>query len=195
MRLVIDVSPPFDSMDIGESIAVDGACLTAVFPDPARLTLDVSPETLRRTTLGDRRPGDMVNLERALRLSDRLGGHLVSGHIDDVGRLARKHQQGTFVELHFAVTPSLSRYIVEKGSIAVDGVSLTIATRSNSEFSVALIPTTLANTTLAGRRIGDRVNLETDILGKYVEQLMAGRGAQDQRLQSLLSDSGFFKEK
>jgi riboflavin synthase len=194
MRLVIDVSPPFESMDVGESIAVDGACLTATFPDPARLTLDVSPETLRRTTLGERRPGDKVNLERALRLSDRLGGHLVTGHIDDTGRLARKHQRGDFVELHFAVAPSLSRHIVEKGSVAVDGVSLTVATRSDSEFSVALIPTTLSATTLAGRRPGDRVNLETDILGKYVEQLLTGKGARDQRLQSLLSDSGFFKE-
>ncbi|MBT3193099.1 MAG: riboflavin synthase [Verrucomicrobia bacterium] len=196
VHLTIDVSPPFEDLVVGESVSVDGACLTAVKPDGTRLVVDVSPETLRRTTLGDKRPGDPLNLERALRLSDRLGGHLVSGHIDGVGRVAQIKEQGPFVELHFTVLSQLSRYLVEKGSVTVDGISLTVASCKADGFSVALIPATLQQTTLARRRTGDRVNIETDLLGKYVEKLLAGRGApaQDQRLNELLGKSGFLKE-
>jgi len=195
-HLTIDVSPPFENLEAGESIAVDGACLTAVDPDGARLVVDVSPETLRRTTLGDKRPGDPLNLERALRLSDRLGGHLVTGHVDDVGRISRVKEQGPFVEYDFTVPPALLRYLVEKGSVTVDGVSLTVASCNAEGFSVALIPATLKQTTLARRRAGDQVNVETDLLGKYVEKLLAGRGtpAPDQRLIELLTQSGFMKE-
>ena len=196
MHLTIAVSPPFENLEVGESISVDGACLTAVNPDGARLVVDVSPETLRRTTLGDRRPGDPLNLERALRLSDRLGGHLVTGHVDDVGRVARVEARGPFVELHFSAPATLSRYLVEKGSVTVDGISLTVASCTDEGFSVAVIPATLEKTTLARRRAGDRVNVETDLLGKYVEKLLAGRGApvQDRRLTELLGQSGFLKE-
>lgn len=196
MHLTIDVTPPFENLEVGESIAVDGICLTAVEPDGARLVLDVSPETLRRTTLGERRAGDPVNLERALRLSDRLGGHLVTGHVDGVCRVARIQEQGPFVELHFSAPPALLRYVVEKGSVAVDGISLTVASCRADGFSVALIPATLKQTTLARRRPGDKVNIETDLLGKYVEKLLAGRGApeQNRQLAELMSKSGFMKE-
>ena len=158
----------------GDSIAVDGACLTVADLNGPEFTADVSPETLRVTTLGEFRAGTRVNLERALGSDARLGGHFVLGHIDTVGTMTRINARGEFTEMEFSVHEEFSRYLVSKGSIAVDGVSLTIAAPNDSGFSAALVPVTLAETTLGRKRVGDRVNIETDILGKYVWNYLHG---------------------
>ncbi len=192
-RLVLMPDRPLSDLEQGESIAVDGVCLTATACTPTRFHADVSPETLRRTRLGRVVPGRRVNLERALRLSDRLGGHIVTGHVDGLGRVAAIRPQGDFVELSFEVEPAQSRTIVEKGSVAVDGVSLTVASCEGTRFSVALIPTTLNSTTLSDRGVGDEVHIETDVLGKYVEKLLGqSRGtSSDARIHKLLEEGGF----
>jgi riboflavin synthase len=143
----------------------------------ARFAVDVSPETLRRTTVGALEPGGRVNLERALRVGDRLGGHFVQGHVDGVGRLRTIRPDADWQLYEFEAPLSLARYLVEKGSIAVDGVSLTVFACDHSSFTVALIPHTLAETTLGERKPGDRVNLEADILLKHVQSLLRHRRA------------------
>lgn len=158
----------------GDSIAVNGACLTVTAFDTASFTAEMSSETLRRTTLGSLNPGGAVNLERALRLSDRLGGHLVTGHVDSVGTVKAISRQGAFVMLTFSAPEAVSRYLVEKGSVTVDGISLTVAQLTADGFTVAAIPHTLEITTLGRKQPGDTVNLEADIIGKYVEKLAAG---------------------
>lgn len=161
-------------LTLGESVACDGACLTVIrFGDDA-FTVDASAETLARTTLGDRRPGDAIHLERALKLGDRFGGHIVAGHVDATGTVRAKTRQGEALQLEVAVPPTLLRYLVEKGSIAIDGVSLTVNTVDDAagSFSVVLIPHTQGVVTLHQRSVGARVNLEVDVLGKYVERLL-----------------------
>ncbi|WP_298180576.1 riboflavin synthase [Saccharomonospora sp.] len=154
----------------GDSIAVNGVCLTVVDIAGDEFTVDVVAETLKRTSLDGIEPGRLVNLERAMSADGRFGGHVVQGHVDGTGTfLSRDHDGLT----HFAYPPSLSRYLVEKGSIAVDGISLTVAQVSDQEFAVALIPTTLRSTTLGRNQPGDPVNLEVDVLAKYVEKLAA----------------------
>jgi len=189
------IDKPFEAFVSGESIAVDGACLTVVEPGGDRFVVDVSPETVERTTLDGRRPGERVNLERALRPMDRLGGHIVTGHVDCVGRVVSKREVGDFVEMFFEMDTGYARYVVEKGSVAVDGISLTVASIEGGRFSVSLVPATLSATTLIEHRPGNRVNIETDILGKYVEKLLRRDGkerpASDDRLSSLLDDGGF----
>jgi riboflavin synthase len=157
---------------VGESVAVNGACLTVIERDDETCHFQAGPETLRRTNLGQLKPGDRVNLERAVRLGDRLGGHLVQGHVDGLGRVAERHRQGEWELLWFACPAELTVHMVPKGSVAVDGVSLTLVEVATDRFSVALIPHTLAHTTLGFKDIGEAVNLETDLLAKYVSKYL-----------------------
>ena len=157
---------------VGDSVAVNGACLTATSVTPDGFTADVMDETLRRTALGGLRPGDAVNLELPLRADDRLGGHFVQGHVDGVGTVAALHDEGFSRLMEIEADSGLLRYVVEKGSIAVDGVSLTVASLGEGTFGVSLIPETLERTTLGRASPGDSVNLEVDVLAKYVERLV-----------------------
>jgi riboflavin synthase len=175
--LVLAIRPgriPIDELAVGESICHDGACLTVT--ELARDTFAVlaGAETLARTTLGELRVGRRVNLERALRVGDRLGGHWVTGHIDGVGELWARRDHGANLVLVVRAAPPLLRYVVEKGSIAIDGISLTVNRVDGDGFDVAIIPHTAAETTLGARRPGDAVNLEVDVIGKYVEKLLGG---------------------
>ncbi|HVS35190.1 MAG TPA: riboflavin synthase [Gemmataceae bacterium] len=173
--LVIEAPSLAADLALGESVAVNGCCLTVVAHDATTCRFQAGPETLRRTNLGELRPGDRVNLERSLRLNDRLGGHIVQGHIDGVGRIESVVSDGEWVMMTFACPPELSVQMVSKGSIAVDGVSLTLVDVTDGRFSVALIPHTLANTTLGCKRPGDPVNLETDLLAKYVQKCLSAQ--------------------
>lgn len=175
IRLTLSAPSDFVAQaQLGESVAVNGCCLTVTAFDGETLTFDVGDETLRRTNLGERPIGAKVNLERAMRLGDRIGGHLVSGHIDGVGRLDRRVDKQDFADFRFAIPESLSRQMVPKGSIAVDGVSLTLVEVGSDYFTVMLIPHTLGATTLGELSPGDAVNLETDLFAKYVERQLAG---------------------
>jgi riboflavin synthase len=169
-RSLVIETPFAAELALGESVAVNGCCLTVVGHDAEACRFQAGPETLHRTNLGELRPGDRVNLERSLRVSDRLGGHIVQGHIDGVGRIEGVASDGEWVMMTFACPPELSAQMVSKGSVAVDGVSLTLVDVAPGRFSVALIPHTLALTTLGFKRRGDRVNLETDLFGKYVQK-------------------------
>ena len=157
---------------IGDSIAVNGVCLTVVSLRPDGFTADVMAETIRRTSLGSCQPGDPVNLERAMAADGRFGGHIVAGHIDGVGTIRSAVPEGNAVWITIDAPPQILRYIVEKGSIAIDGISLTVAYVDESVFKVSVIPHTAAETTLLSKKAGDIVNLENDIVGKYIEKLM-----------------------
>lgn len=165
-------SPP--DFTLGESIACDGCCLTVVEFQQQRFRVQASPETLRVTTLGHWQPGRKVNLERALKVGDRLGGHWVQGHVDGVSELISRQAQGGSQVMAFALPPSLKWFFIEKGSVAVDGVSLTVNRLEADRFEVAIIPETLARTTLGGLKVGTRVNLEADVIGKYVARQTGG---------------------
>ncbi len=164
-----------DDVAIGDSIAVSGVCLTVVERDTRAFSADVSTETLARTTLGARVVGDALNLEKSLRLSDRLGGHLVSGHVDGVGHVLSITPDARAQRWRFSMPRALSRYVAEKGSICVDGTSLTVNAVDDEAFEVALIPHTVAVTTFGARRVGDAVNLEVDLVARYVERMIAPR--------------------
>jgi len=169
----IALAPPrevTDAAQLGESVAINGCCLTVVRATANEWTFQAGAETLSRTNLGALKSGDRVNIERSLRVGDRLGGHFVQGHIDGLGQVARIDRDGEWINMHFAVPPALARQMVVKGSIAVEGVSLTLVTVGADSFSVALIPHTLDVTTLGSRQVGDTVNIETDIVGKYLEK-------------------------
>jgi riboflavin synthase len=173
-RLAVRPPARFGRFRKGESISVSGVCLTALSDSPL-FRADLSPETLARTTLGGLRKGDAVNLERAVRLADRLSGHLVSGHVDGLARLESVREDGEAWAFAFSIPRALSRYVVEKGSVAVDGISLTAIGVRPGRFSVAVIPHTFRATTLSDRRRGDALNFEADTVAKYVEALLAGR--------------------
>src|SRR5690606_18952637 len=165
----------------GDSVAVNGVCVTVIDPRPDGFTVDVMPETLRRSTLGELRPGQGVNLERALPAGGRLDGHIVQGHVDGVGTIASRTPGPRWDDVTITLSRDLARYVAEKGSIAVDGVSLTVTEAGDDSFGVSLIPTTLEVTTLGELRPGSRVNLEVDVIAKYVERLLgAGRPVGDQ---------------
>ena len=175
VRLVITDEAIAGGARLGDSIAINGCCLTVVSIDGADLSFEAGPETLRRTNLGRLQPGSGVNLESSLRMGDALGGHLVSGHIDGVGRLQRRDDDGQWCTMWFEVPGDLTRQMASKGSVAVDGVSLTLVDVEAGRFSVALIPHTLAATTLGSLQPGDEVNIETDLLAKYVERQLQWR--------------------
>ena len=185
-RLTIRSPQVISEFAVGGSIAVDGVCLTIVEVGGDRLRVDVGTETLRRTTLKTLVPGHRVNLERPLRLDSRLGGHLVQGHVDDVGTIMRIRPEGETRWMEIRVPQNLSAYVVDKGSIAVDGISLTVARVTNEGFAVSVIPHTLAATTIGSKRAGDDVNIEVDIVAKYIARLAAAhfdptRGSVDDR--------------
>ena len=178
VRLVVDTAElDLSDVQLGDSIAVSGVCLTAVTLEARGFSADVSNETLSLTTLGKLKAGDPVNLEKALRLADRLGGHLVSGHVDGIGRVVSIKPEGDSKLFTFEVAPAQARYLVEKGSVGIDGISLTIFSVKDNNFSVELIPHTLRSTTLGFKQPGDSVNIENDMLVKYVEKILAVRAA------------------
>ena len=198
--MVFGVAADFDLTDPaeGESIACNGVCLTAKKIAGRRFEVDVSPESLSRTNLGAMAVGMNMNLERALRLSDRLGGHLVSGHVDATTPVAEIRHEGDFVRFQFAVPKGLGRYIIEKGSITINGISLTVNHCDEASFAVAIIPHTLRVTTLGQLKQGDLVNIEVDLIGKYVEKLLQvkekGEGSPSSRINpAFLAEHGFFK--
>ena len=172
----LSIAADFDltGTKLGDSIAVDGACLTAVKLEGRTFTVDVSPESLRRTTLGELRSGGRVNLERALRLGDRLDGHLVSGHVDGIGQVSDRRREGNAIVIRIGVPAAVARYMIEKGSVAVAGASLTINRCDDGSFDVSIIPHTAHLTTIGTCRVGQRVNIETDMIGKYVEKFVRG---------------------
>jgi len=174
--LTVKTKLPVRSMARGASVAVNGACLTVVKKGLRSFTVDVSPETLQRTSLETLTVGSMVNLERPMRLADRLGGHLVTGHVDGVGAVAAIEKQGEFTIITFEVPAPLGALLVPKGSVAVDGISLTVNVCRKQRFSVAIIPFTLRHTNLRARKVGDKVNIETDLIGKYVQSFMRQSG-------------------
>jgi riboflavin synthase len=171
-RLAIRGAVVADDAQPGDSIAVNGVCLTVVDVVQDVFTADVMRESLDRSSLGALRAGDPVNLERAATLSTRMGGHLVQGHVDGVGTIVAREPGPHWETVRFALPPGLARYVVEKGSVAVDGISLTVTEVSDEHFAVALIPTTIKLTTLGAKLVGDPVNLEVDVIAKYVEKLL-----------------------
>ncbi len=187
-KLSVSADRVLEKTRLGDSVAVNGACLTVTALDSASFTVDVMPETLRRTNLGLLRPGSAVNLERALIVGGRLGGHFVQGHVDATGKVLEMKAEGDAVVARVAAPAEVLRYVVEKGFIAVDGVSLTVVGFDGTSFSVSLVGYTLKHTTLGNRRTGDAVNLEADIIAKYVEKTGQSRGG---ITLEFLADHGF----
>ena len=188
-RFTIGAKKVLEGTKLGDSIAIDGACLTVVDLDRDTFSVDVMPETLRRTNLGRLSVEDSVNLERALAVGDRLGGHFVQGHVEGVGQILSLTPEDGAISVRFSAPTELMRYVVEKGFIAVDGISLTIVDCDQASFSVSLVAYTQRNTTLASKRLGDPVNIETDIIAKYVERLRQGNSSTIDL--DFLADHGF----
>lgn len=189
-RLTIDLGPLSSDLRDGESVAVEGVCLTAAARSGTTASFDVIPETLSRTSLGRLGPGSRVNLERSLRVGDRLGGHFVQGHVDATGTVARLDRAGEAVTLEIAIPPGFADLLIEKGSVAIAGVSLTVVQVRKDRFTVALIPFTLEHTTLGALRSGDPVNLEGDLIGKWVQKLVSGEKEAGVTME-LLRQGGF----
>ena len=189
-RLTISASAVLEGTVLGDSISVNGVCLTVVDLNKNEFSADVAVETLKVTNLGDVKIGMQVNLERALQLSARIGGHLVSGHVDAVGRIRERRVEGNGWRIFIDAPETVLRYVIKKGSIAIDGISLTVADVDKTGFSIAMIPHTAKLTTLGYKSAGDSVNLESDIIGKYVERLLSGRVEGNVSLE-LLKQNGF----
>ena len=192
-QLAIQGGTPMSDLSVGQSIAVDGVCLTVVHRNATTFTADLSAETLQRTTLGDLKPQARVNLERPLKVGDRFGGHFVTGHVDGVGRIIRLESTGNSTEMWIDFPVFLANHIAPKGSIAVDGVSLTLVDVSKEAFSVCLIPHTLASTTLGWKGHGSFVNLEVDLLSRYLERLLGEQRTRGYKplTGELLHEQGF----
>lgn len=186
----IGAAKVLEDTKVGDSIATNGVCLTVTAMENGGFTADVMPETMERSNLGSLKPGDQVNLERALCLNSRLGGHMVAGHIDGTGRITDRVKDENAVWLTVRTSPEILRYVVEKGSVAIDGVSLTVAYVDEAVFKVSVIPHTQEETTLTGKRVGDVVNLENDMIVKYVEKLMKQPKTQGLSLE-FLQANGF----
>jgi riboflavin synthase len=184
--LTIGAKTVLEDVKLGDSIAVNGVCLTVTSFTPAEFTADVMHETLKRSSLGSLQPGNAVNLERAMRADGRFDGHIVAGHIDGIGHISAIRRDDNAIRYTIRSSPSILRYIIEKGSIAIDGISLTVTDVSKETFGVSVIPHTNACTNLAQRRIGDVVNLENDCIGKYVERLLTT--AEPQRQSNITTD-------
>lgn len=193
-HLTITASKVLIGLKIGDSVAVNGVCLTVVQLDSSSFTADVMPETVRLTNIGRLHNGDRVNLERTLRLCDGLDGHIVSGHVEGLGVIISRQPEGIAVVVEIEASPELLKYVIKKGSIAIDGISLTVTKVTGTSFSVSLIPHTAKETTLGFKDIGDVVNLETDIIGKYVERMLnsGSKGAVQSDLnKNMLLENGF----
>lgn len=175
MRLTLELGPLSEGVKLGDSIAIAGCCLTVVEIQTSRCTFELGSETLSKTTFGNRIPGDRLNIERSLRVGDRMGGHFVTGHVDGLGTLVRRREEGEWSHFYFEAPVELLRQMVNKGSITIDGVSLTVVQADDREFSIALIPHTLEVTTLGSLKVDDIVHLETDILAKYIQRAVAPR--------------------
>ncbi len=194
--MTIEIPSHLTDMQLGDSISVNGACLTIVGKKGQWVTFDLSDETIERSALGKLKEGDKVNLERALRLNDRLGGHFVTGHLDGVGVITEKRKERDFVNLRVRVPEIVLKYIVPKGSIAIDGISLTVNEVRGNEIRLTLIPYTLEQTTLMDKREGEPVNLEADLLGKYVDRLINPRSGKAEGLSlGFLREHGFLEGK
>ncbi len=178
-RLTIEADFVLDQTKIGDSIAVNGACLTVVKITAKKFEVDLSPATLATSTFDKAKPGDRLNLERAMRLSDRIDGHLVSGHVDGIGVIKQRKKLGNAIMITIALPEALSRYMIHKGSVAVDGVSLTINACEPESVTVSIIPHTAEITTIGRKQNGDRVNIESDMIGKYVERFTRGASMDD----------------
>lgn len=194
--LTIGAKKVLEDVQIGDSIAVNGICLTVTSFTESSFTADCMPETFRRTSLGELRRGDPVNLERALTLASRLGGHIVSGHIDGTGTIVSLKDEKNAVLMRIAADASLLRYIVEKGSVALDGISLTVASVTETDFTVSLIPHSREVTNLGRKRVGSSINIETDVLAKYVEKLLGSVPQQEEKpstgiSRAFLLENGF----
>ena len=186
--LVVNCAKVIEDVQLGDSIAVNGVCLTVTHFDKSSFTADVMPETVRRTSLAELKKGSPVNLERALTLASRLGGHIVSGHIDGTGEIVKFADEGNAILMTISAGPELLRYIVEKGSVALDGISLTVAKVTDSDFTVSLIPHTREVTNLGSKKTGSPINIETDVLGKYVEKMLQGQREPQQSQSTLTLD-------
>lgn len=176
VRLTVGTKIPISELHLGDSVAVNGICLTVVATGSDSFSADVSPESLERSTLGELSTGSRVNLERALRLSDRLGGHLVSGHVDAIATISERLQDRNAIRFTFRLPAAVNRLVAEKGSVAIDGISLTVNAVTEETFAVAIIPHTLAMTTLQEKKTGDRVNVETDLIARYIARLLGVEG-------------------
>ncbi len=188
-KLTLELPVHLTEVQPGDSISINGVCLTIVEKRERVIGLDLSSETLQKTILGELKDGDQVNFERALRLTDRLGGHIVTGHIDGIGVILEKRREGDFIHLKIRIPGFMSRYVVQKGSIAIDGISLTVNECEDEEMRITVIPYTLEKTTLHDKKAGDRVNMEADMIGKYVEKMMNREGEKSKGM-----DLGFLKK-
>ncbi len=192
-QMTIEAHAILEEMHQGDSVAVSGPCLTVVAFDASSFIVDISPETLRTTMLGELRSGDPVNLERAMQAGGRFGGHMVSGHVDGIGTLTRKREEGNALVLTFSAPREVLDISISKGSIAIDGISLTINSVEEDSFSVSIIPHTARMTTLGDKGIGSRVNLESDLIGKYIERILSRKGESRGKKEKSL-DMGFLSE-